>query len=176
MFEYIVHPFQSKGNHVNQVNQRKTTNQKIQCTEFFFRFWDDTFPHVRTYTEILNKWEDIRKVADSKQYRKLTVEKMRTNPAKLANLPPHVLQHIGYRFHDLVVNCEYGESDMLCNESNAVLFTDEEMLNCYTLKLIQGEISDSGPNDGLSLLLYIGKNDVAYSSGNLPKYAFLIYE
>ena len=47
---------------------------------------------------------------------------MRTNPAKLANLPPHVLQHIGYRFHDLVVNCEYGESDMkLCNESNAVL-------------------------------------------------------
>ena len=91
---------------------------------------------------------------------------MRTNPAKLANLPPHVLQHIGYRFHDLVVNCIYGEADILCNESNAVLFTHEEMLNCYTLKLLQGEISEDGPSDGLSLLLYIGKRDVLCSKSN----------
>ena len=104
-------------------------------------------------------------VAAGKQYRKITVQKMRTNPAKLANLPPHVLQHIGYRFHDLVVNCEYGESDMLCNESNTTLFTNKEMLNCYTLKLIQGEISQTGPDDGLSLLLYIGKKDVLNSLG-----------
>ena len=100
------------------------------------------------------------KAVDGNQYRKITVEKMRTNPAKFANLPPHVLQHIGYRFHDLVVHCVFGETDTLCNESNAILFTHDEMYNCYTLKLIQGEISDAGPNDGLSLLLYIGKKDV----------------
>ena len=81
---------------------------------------------------------------------------MGTNPVKLSNFPPHVVQYIGYTFYDTIISCMYGTSDKMCNQSNAVLFTHAEMLNCYTLKLNQDAFTEPGPENGLTVLLYIG--------------------
>ena len=66
---------------------------------------------------MLNNWKNLSAIASSNGYPKITLEKMRTDPAKLSNFRPEVVQYVGYWFHDMIVSCMYGTENTQCNEA-----------------------------------------------------------
>ena len=103
-------------------------------------------------------WNNLTKVAEEAGYDKIAFENILTRPGRLSNLPYKITEYYGYRFDDMIISCIYGSSNKLCNELDAVLYMHAEMYDCYILKLSKNEFQKSGPQDGLTFILYIGEN------------------
>ncbi len=80
-------------------------------------------------------------------------------PGILANWDKNFSLKSGYTYHDIVVSCVFDGKQ--CEESDFTLFRHAEMFNCYTFHLNDSRsLQRSGPQAGLTLILYIGECSV----------------
>ena len=129
------------------------------CTLYIIRGRNGKYKEDVTQLKGMRKfWNNLTKVAEEKGYDKVAFEKILTRPGRLSNLPFKIIEYYGYRFDDMIISCIYGSSNKLCNKLDAVLYMHAEMYDCYILKLNKNEFQKSGPQHGLTLILYIGKN------------------
>ncbi len=75
---------------------------------------------------------------------------------RLSNWSPEAVYHFGYKYFDVVVHCMYGSDNRVCKQSHIELYRDAMLYNCYTVKLGGDDINLLGPQNGLTLILYIG--------------------
>ncbi len=90
-------------------------------------------------------------------YRELPVSDLQAMPGIFANWPEEYRKLNSYQFYDIFVSCTYKGSRKNCGESNFKPFEHSEMFNCYTFQGRDRVVHTSGPNAGLTLIVYIGK-------------------
>ncbi len=109
---------------------------------------------MRTVTE---NWARLNALAVKEGHDEISLHIMVSGLGKMANYPLESMNYVGYSFDDLIISCTYGTLSKKCDESNTHIFTHHEMNNCYILRLDTSEFSKAGPQNGLTLLLYIGQ-------------------
>ncbi len=93
-------------------------------------------------------------------YKNLTATDLQAMPALFANWPGENRQLNAYQFYDLVVSCTYKGRPEYCQKSNFKLFEHSEMFNCYTFQDKDRMALKSGPNAGLTMIVYIGNFNI----------------
>ena len=119
----------------------------------FFRYWGDQNPleTVGEYWNLSEKWTNITQDAEKKTFIFNTILAM---PGIFANWPKDFRRSIAYQYHDLIIACTYEGG--LCNQSSFIVYEHSEFFNCYTFQLSNVTYVRAGPENGLTLLLYIG--------------------
>ncbi len=106
---------------------------------------------------LIQRLGDVMENALRLGYKSLTTTDLQALPAVFSNLPGENRRSYAYQFYDLVVSCTYKGSEEKCQKSNFKLFEHSEMFNCYTFQDKGRMALKSGPNAGLTMILYIGK-------------------
>ncbi len=117
------------------------------------RFADE----IRQYRAVRKNWTNISLEAEKKGYQPINFHKLHAKVGWVSNLPPEEIYHVGYKFLDIVVSCVRGSQSKFCNQSKVVLYIDVMLYNCYTIKLDNNDVTESGPENGLTLILYVGE-------------------
>ena len=86
----------------------------------------------------------------------MAVTDLQAMPGIFANWPEDYRRSNSYQFYDMVVSCTYKGTQENCQKSNFTLFEHSELFNCYTFQDKDRVDLQSGPNEGLTLILYIG--------------------
>ncbi len=111
---------------------------------------------MQNFWDIADRLPGISKNASKLGYKPLDFADLAASPGIFANWPKDFRRNISYQFLDLIVTCSFAGSDEKCDESQFKLFEHSEMFNCFTFQANPTENIRGGPDNGLSMLLYIG--------------------
>ncbi len=95
--------------------------------------------------------------AEKHGYKKITRDFVIDRETRLSMWSLEAVHHFGYKYFDIVVHCIYGFDNRVCNQSQIELYRDATLYNCYTIKLGEDDINLLGPQNGLTLILYVGR-------------------
>ena len=112
----------------------------------------------RSYIRLAKTVEEYMGNATKLGYKKLTGADFQTMPGVLANWPTEFIKSISYQFYDVIVSCTYKGTEESCQRSNFKLFEHSELFNCYTFQNKDVEDLTPGPENGLTMILYIGNS------------------
>ncbi len=126
---------------------------------FFFCSIDTTGNYliIRDFSKVSNSLDDYSENATKLGYKNLTSTDLQGMPGLFSNWPEDFRRFNSYQFYDIFVSCTYKGNQKNCQESNFKLFEHSEMFNCYTFQDKDRMALKSGPNAGLTMIVYIGK-------------------
>ena len=137
----------------NTFSQTEFRRIRNNINYFILRLFDvDSV--IEDYWSVTRRWENETRSAAKKGLKTFSADDLLAMPGIFANWPREFRRSVGYQYHDLIITCLYdGE---LCDHSSFRLYEHSEFHNCYTFEVSNSSYVRSGPEYGLTLLLYIG--------------------